>query len=71
MFATSVSPPLKEIDVLINAYALFYRKPLALVLSKYSTNSLHSPCLLPLPKRHIFHLNVTILPNVHFFFFFD
>jgi hypothetical protein len=49
----------------------FFRKTLALVLSKYSTNSLHSPCLLPLPKRHTFHRIFTILPNVHLFSLFE
>jgi hypothetical protein len=34
MFATSVSPPLKEIDVLINAYALFFSKDSSLSFIK-------------------------------------
>jgi hypothetical protein len=38
--ATSISPPLKEIDAIINAYILFHWIPLALVLSKCSTNFL-------------------------------
>lgn len=36
---TSVFPPPKELDLLINLYVLFYKKFLALILSKCSTNS--------------------------------